>query len=75
MLFYFFLLTFCTTFQFNSISYLDKLDTAEEGGVEEYVVKIFSEKELNDDKIEEIFGKDQLKWIYRKEWDAYPCES
>lgn len=60
--------------QFNSLSYLQKLDT-EKGSPEEHVVKIFSSEELSDDKLEQIFGKDQVKWIHRKQWDAYPCES
>jgi prenylcysteine oxidase/farnesylcysteine lyase len=60
--------------EFNSLSYLQTINSAEEGGDEEHVVKIFSAEELSDDKLEEIFGKDQVKWIHRKEWDAYPCE-
>jgi prenylcysteine oxidase/farnesylcysteine lyase len=61
--------------QFNSLSYLRALNTTEEGGEQEHVVKIFSAEELSDAKLEKIFGQDQVKWIHRKVWDAYPCKS
>jgi prenylcysteine oxidase/farnesylcysteine lyase len=45
----------------------------EEGGSKEHIVKLFSSNELSDSKLDEIFGEGQVKWVYRKEWDAYPC--
>ena len=62
-------------FQFNSLTYLLPLtkDGEEGEGDAEHVVKIFSMAELDDEKLDEIFGEGQVKWIYRKQWDAYPC--
>lgn len=36
------------------------------------MVKIFSPEALSDERLQAIFGKDNVVWTYRKEWDAYP---
>lgn len=63
-----------TLFQFNSLNYLQTINATGEGGDEEHVVKLFSPSELSDEKLDEMFGQGQVKWVYRKQWDAYPCE-
>jgi prenylcysteine oxidase / farnesylcysteine lyase len=64
--------------QFNSLNYIKKLGgqrrEGEEMGAEEHLVKIFSSESMSDAKLEKIFGERTVGWIYRKEWDAYPCE-
>lgn len=62
-----------TFFQFNSLSYLQKMERASSPAREEYVVKLFSPKRLSDERLDAIFGQDKVLWTYRKEWDAYPC--
>ena len=53
---------------FQSISYHGQLFE----GSEEYVVKIFSFDRKSDEWLERVFGKGQVGWVERKEWDSYP---
>jgi len=52
--------------EFNSLAYHGLV---REG---EWSVKIFSAAALSDEWLATVFGKGGIKWIYRKEWDAYP---
>jgi len=61
--------------EFNSLSYLESIDSKEEGNDKEHIVKLFSTSELSDAKLEDIFGQGEVKWVHRKQWDAYPCKS
>ncbi|CEH15781.1 PCYOX1, FCLY [Ceraceosorus bombacis] len=62
--------------EFNSLSYLRKLPERKlaDGRLtgEEHVVKIFSKAALNDTQLESIMGTNNLRWVFRKQWDAYP---
>ncbi|KAJ3575893.1 hypothetical protein NP233_g794 [Leucocoprinus birnbaumii] len=51
--------------EFNSLSYHGSV---REG---EWIVKIFSSEALSDDWLADVFNE-QVGWVYRKEWDAYP---
>ncbi|KAL0066558.1 hypothetical protein AAF712_006361 [Marasmius tenuissimus] len=51
--------------EFNSLSYHGKLSD------NEWSVKIFSEERISDQWLNKTFN-DQVGWVYRKEWDAYP---
>lgn len=63
--------------EFNSLSYLREVRTADLGewrndqGQKEWVVKIFSKRRVSDAWLEAMFG-DEVRWVLRKEWDAYP---
>ncbi|KAL1748875.1 Prenylcysteine lyase-domain-containing protein [Schizophyllum fasciatum] len=51
--------------EFNSLSYHGAIRDGE------WVVKIFSQHEISDEWLNEMFmGK--VGWVHRKEWDAYP---
>jgi prenylcysteine oxidase/farnesylcysteine lyase len=39
---------------------------------DEWVVKIFSLERRSDEWLGEVFGKDNIGWVLRKEWDSYP---
>jgi hypothetical protein len=34
--------------------------------------KVFSANELGDSELHDLFGEDNLLWVYRKVWQAYP---
>ncbi|KAF5355736.1 hypothetical protein D9756_004026 [Leucocoprinus leucothites] len=51
--------------EFNSLSYHGLI---QEG---EWAVKIFSRQRISDEWLAEVFN-DQVGWVFRKEWDAYP---
>lgn len=34
--------------------------------------QIFSKTALNDTQLESIMGTNNVRWVFRKEWDAYP---
>jgi len=53
--------------EFNSLTYHGKVAPSRE----EYVVKIFSQKRVEDEWLNRVFGS-KVGWVYRKEWDAYP---
>lgn len=36
------------------------------------MVKIFSKERRSDVWLESLFGEDQVAWVLRKEWEAYP---
>ncbi|KAK0523988.1 hypothetical protein OC842_005969 [Tilletia horrida] len=38
----------------------------------DFLVKIFSPNQMPDERLQELFGKETIKWVYRKQWDAYP---
>ncbi|KAK0567786.1 hypothetical protein OC861_002529 [Tilletia horrida] len=38
----------------------------------DFLVKLFSPARLSDERLAELFGAGTVKWVYRKEWDAYP---
>ncbi|EIN13466.1 FAD/NAD(P)-binding domain-containing protein [Punctularia strigosozonata HHB-11173 SS5] len=59
--------------EFNSLAYQRPIRTLEVDGkeVEEYVVKIFSEKEVDGAWLETVF-EGKVGWVYKHEWDAYP---
>jgi prenylcysteine oxidase/farnesylcysteine lyase len=48
---------------FNSMNYLQKVSPERE----EWVVKIFSKKRIEDAWLEEVFGKGKIGWVLRKE--------
>ncbi|EJT97077.1 FAD/NADP-binding domain-containing protein [Dacryopinax primogenitus] len=50
---------------FNSISY----HGTTRGG---YICKIFSMSAISEDWLADAFGADNILWIHRKTWDAYP---
>ncbi|KAG1716771.1 hypothetical protein ID866_369 [Astraeus odoratus] len=58
--------------EFNSISYLGRINRKSDYGDEEpeWTVKIFSKDRISDEWLEKVFGN--VGWVYRKEWDAYP---
>ncbi|TRM65773.1 hypothetical protein BD626DRAFT_485778 [Schizophyllum amplum] len=51
--------------EFNSLAYHGAIRDGE------WVVKIFSQQELSDEWLSDIFIG-QVGWVHRKEWDAYP---
>lgn len=55
--------------EFNSLSYHGQI---REG---EYYVKIFSKTRISDEWLDNTFGKGNVTWVHRKEWDAYPVLS
>ncbi|KAI0764680.1 FAD/NAD(P)-binding domain-containing protein [Fomes fomentarius] len=63
--------------EFNSLSYLREVRTADLGewrndqGQKEWVVKIFSKRRITDAWLAAMF-EGQVRWVLRKEWDAYP---
>ena len=62
--------------RFLSLSYVDMLRRngrpVREKGHPLHVVKLFSLQKLNDENIEDLFGKHRVLWTYRKRWDSYP---
>lgn len=58
---------------FNSLNYLKKLGSKEGVVGDLYIVKIFSEALMPTDTLSKLFGSSEnLIWIKRIEWDAYP---
>ncbi|KAF8531007.1 Prenylcysteine lyase [Gautieria morchelliformis] len=55
--------------EFNSLTYHGKT-AGHLGRPDEYLVKIFSSKTLDDAWLRNVFGR--VGWVFRKEWDAYP---
>ncbi|KAF8525199.1 Prenylcysteine lyase-domain-containing protein [Hysterangium stoloniferum] len=55
--------------EFNSLTYLKRTE-GYGGRPAEYIVKIFSLKELDMAWLRKMFGV--VHWVHRKEWDAYP---
>ncbi|KZT42779.1 hypothetical protein SISSUDRAFT_846389 [Sistotremastrum suecicum HHB10207 ss-3] len=56
--------------EFNSLAYHGS-PIEPEGKAKEWVVKIFSKKPLTNRLLRKLFNN-EVGWIYRKEWDAYP---
>ncbi|KAG8751744.1 hypothetical protein FRC14_007636 [Serendipita sp. 396] len=52
--------------EFNSLSYHGRIKE----GVDEWVVKIFSEERIEDEWLAGVF--DHVGWVHRKVWDSYP---
>jgi len=46
--------------------------TPEDAAASDYLVKIFSQAAVTDERLSQLFGPGTIKWTYRKEWDAYP---
>lgn len=57
--------------EFNSLSYHGYITKDVPGTPDQRVVKIFSKERVSDEWLAKIF-KDEVGWVYRKEWDAYP---
>ncbi|TCD60722.1 hypothetical protein EIP91_009628 [Steccherinum ochraceum] len=60
--------------EFNSMTFHGKIGRkdGEERDVEEHLVKVFSDEKVEDDWLEEMFGKGQVTWTYRRLFEAYP---
>ncbi|KAF9229709.1 FAD/NAD(P)-binding domain-containing protein [Gyrodon lividus] len=61
--------------EFNSLSYHGRVHRTDQSGQvndgeEEWKVKIFSKERISDEWLAKVF--DDVSWVYRKEWDAYP---
>ncbi|KAH8079076.1 FAD/NAD(P)-binding domain-containing protein [Cristinia sonorae] len=59
--------------EFNSLTFHGKVrrvDGAE--GVEENLVKVFSEERIGDEWLEKMFGEGKVTWVYRRLFEAYP---
>jgi prenylcysteine oxidase/farnesylcysteine lyase len=54
---------------FYSMSYRGTYDR---GNGTEYAVRIFSRKKIDDAWLDKAFGKENIGWVYRKVWNAYP---
>ncbi|KAE8214400.1 hypothetical protein CF327_g2215 [Tilletia walkeri] len=46
--------------------------SSEDNTNSDFLVKIFSPNPISDERLAELFGAGTVKWVYRKEWDAYP---
>ncbi|KAE8243773.1 hypothetical protein A4X03_0g7679 [Tilletia caries] len=46
--------------------------SAQDNTDSDFLVKIFSQNPISDERLAELFGAGTMKWVYRKEWDAYP---
>ncbi|TFK30726.1 hypothetical protein FA15DRAFT_690376 [Coprinopsis marcescibilis] len=51
---------------FNSLTYHGPIRDGE------WSVKIFSEEEITDEWLSEVFGAGKVGWVHRKQWKAYP---
>lgn len=63
---------------FNSLNYLRSVQSPNSTGssAEEHVIKIFSPHKMDDDKLAQLFGRaENVRWVYRHVWEAYPCKS
>ncbi|KAI0273059.1 FAD/NAD-P-binding domain-containing protein [Russula aff. rugulosa BPL654] len=62
--------------EFNSLTYhgqakFAKNETHDRRGTGEWVAKIFSMERISDEWLAAMF-QDEVGWVHRKEWDAYP---
>lgn len=57
--------------EFNSLSYHGLVRKPEEGVETEYLVKIFSQQEISDEWLANMFSG-KVGWVHRKLWQSYP---